>query len=544
MRILYQATAHSQKPMDVAGVEEPFVLLTRDKWNDWGFQTSFDLFLRRQGQYVYLGTTKIAVNDTSESATKIVGPDIAPATQEFHIDSLFVSLGTSLDFYRQLREHLPADLHNILEQLHDVPFLEYRQPHFPALILRKEKVFQESLLRDTGALAAYGDAKTIIFEEELHPKRFDFEVRTKLRGQEDPVVTAIRFEQSPAVPTKIFVLIGRNGLGKTQTLYTIQRGLLDATHEQEIGYTHPNVRDIVRPPFRTVIAVAYSPFERFPVISQANERNRIDYAYCGFRNEAGTIDVNAALGTIGSSLIAIIRHDIEQSRMRVGRTRPKFSSLARALSDALGLKGIKLVTDSGAYDVAVLMDVNPDALLARLDMGLSPEHVLFFDRTINELSAGQRMFVLTAFNVVANIQPDSLLLVDEPELYLHPNLECAFIRMLRALLDLFESYAVIATHSVFVARETPARNIAIFREADPDGVIATHSVIETFGGDLNSIADYIFDNVTQSRPFEEWLDSLVAHGMTLEELRRRHGAALNMESMLYLRQKLETRPNG
>ena len=63
------------------------------------------------------------------------------------------------------------------------------------------------------------------------------------------------------------------------------------------------------------------------------------------------------------------------------------------------------------------------------------------------LSSGQLIYSYMIPAIVSGMKDESLLILDEPELYLHPTLEMGLIKMLKSLLKDSSSYAIIATHS-------------------------------------------------------------------------------------------------
>ena len=98
-------------------------------------------------------------------------------------------------------------------------------------------------------------------------------------------------------------------------------------------------------------------------------------------------------------------------------------------------------------------ELDVDQLLAHL----KPEEGGWFflnDEPI-ELSSGQRLFAYIVINILGTMRRNSLILVDEPELFLHPTLEIQFVDMLKAILAKFNSKALLATHSVVTVRKCP-----------------------------------------------------------------------------------------
>ncbi|PNK76630.1 hypothetical protein CEQ35_022650 [Yersinia enterocolitica] len=118
-------------------------------------------------------------------------------------------------------------------------------------------------------------------------------------------------------------------------------------------------------------------------------------------------------------------------------------------------------------------------------------------------------------SIMAEIEDETLLVLDEPELYLHPSLEVGLIKMLKRILKETKSYAVIATHSAFIVREISKNNVSILREkVSSEGEISlTHNIttvskpnIETFGGSLETIMGESFDDYYLKKPFENDID--------------------------------------
>ena len=60
------------------------------------------------------------------------------------------------------------------------------------------------------------------------------------------------------------------------------------------------------------------------------------------------------------------------------------------------------------------------------------------DNEVVKLSSGQRLFFYIVINLVGEIKKDSLIVIDEPELFLHPNLEIVFISLLKKVLEACE----------------------------------------------------------------------------------------------------------
>ena len=78
---------------------------------------------------------------------------------------------------------------------------------------------------------------------------------------------------------------------------------------------------------------------------------------------------------------------------------------------------------------------------------------LSFELSIVEASSGEQQLLSSLFGLVAEMADDSLVLIDEPELSLHPSWQTQFLDLLTAVTQPFSGcHIVIATHSPLVAQ--------------------------------------------------------------------------------------------
>jgi AAA domain, putative AbiEii toxin, Type IV TA system len=565
--IIYVTT---RKPRGLDRMQGPMFVLAYDAWNDYSYQTMFSAYRIDKGGDRLIGSVRILYEgQTTEIATSELLGEAPPAPQGGHRftlgDRAFLSLGEKISYYSDLKEAFPerADWISILAQLNDTVYLEHTDPNNQNLKLRRERGFRTSLLRGDNETRAYGEARQTLYPEEFGENRFNFKLRFRLPYFTTQHEIDFRFNPDPARPTNTIVLIGPNGLGKTQALMHLAHGLIRGAGI--VAQDAPTDVELVPlPPFKGIVAVSFSPFESFPISqSPADSPNysgaKLDqsarYSYCGFRSYGAT-GPEVAWKRAWDSLIAILRHDEEKI---VGR--PKFPNLIRVLKDGLNYKSILvqlrtleelpasirdyITEDAGNHflDVSEAEEVGRVETIAAIENLSIPGRIAFLkkDEThVGYFSAGQAMFVYMVFSAIAGVQRDSLLIIDEPELFLHPNLEMAYLRMLRTLLRLFESFAIVATHSVFVVREVPARNVRVFAPSDLPEVSISLPSIETFGVDIAEIANLVFDNIAATKPHEEWLKGLVKKNETYEDIKTRLGSRLTDENLTFLRNYMRT----
>lgn len=159
--------------------------------------------------------------------------------------------------------------------------------------------------------------------------------------------------------------------------------------------------------------------------------------------------------------------------------------------------------------------------------------VFFKDNKVIDLSSGQQIFSHLISNILGSIREDTILLIDEPELYLHPNLEVELIGMLKELLDTYSSYAVIATHSSIVVREVARDYISVLKRIE-NTIHISKPPFETFGGDMEKINSYVFFDNDKIKPHEQWLKKLADQEANIEVAIEKYKSVLNEESLILM----------
>ena len=83
-------------------------------------------------------------------------------------------------------------------------------------------------------------------------------------------------------------------------------------------------------------------------------------------------------------------------------------------------------------------------------------------KIVQIVSSGQLHLLSLITYIYANIHFATLLIIDEPEVHLHPHTVVEFMRILASILMRFKSYAIIATHSPLIVREVISSNVQVF----------------------------------------------------------------------------------
>lgn len=152
-----------------------------------------------------------------------------------------------------------------------------------------------------------------------------------------------------------------------------------------------------------------------------------------------------------------------------------------------------------------------------IEYALPDEDIQFYKN--NEpftLSSGQLSFLVSMFSLISTIESNSLILIEEPENFLHPSLLTHFINSLTHILRDTNSIAIMATHSALVLREIPRAQITILNRRDNITRYQTPN-IETFGADTHQIMIDVFGDLYSNAIFREELSNIAKH-KTINEL--------------------------
>lgn len=155
------------------------------------------------------------------------------------------------------------------------------------------------------------------------------------------------------------------------------------------------------------------------------------------------------------------------------------------------------------------------------------------DDKILKLSSGQKVFSNFVINLLSMIEENSLVIIDEPENTLHPNLEIDFMKILKSILTKFKSFAIIATHSATITREVPKDFVHIIKINKENIPRVMSPTINTFGSNIGTITNYIFDDVfVDEKPYQEWLEKQKRKFDTFAEFEARFNGQLSYDFLM------------
>ena len=447
--------------------EFPCIALVTDNWNDYGFETSYELnYFSQPAKPVFAKSVKILQREEDKT--------VIPESFEY-LDERFCSLGQSIDYYKNIRE-LNTDIsHQILTGLRDVVYNKKIANEF-----KGETGFSKSLLRSSEAEKAFREAGKLFPRMDVYfqGSNFKFQFQCNVQGANAPHILDFDFSEDKTELYRITAIIGKNGTGKTQVLANF------ATAMSGLDLGTGAVFEPERPSFSRVIAISYSVFDEFK--RPPEEHKLFSYKYCGIKRlikkSVTQAEMNQAEEQAEERLLNLqeIREKLSQV-IREVRTANRSEQWIRILSQLLD-KEIQI------YDVWT---------------STGELNSIFY----NQLSSGQRILVLVMTEVIAYIEPESIILFDEPEIHLHPNALSALSRAFHLLLEEFDSYAIIATHSPILLQEIPSKYVRVFQRQGNYPIVSPLG-IESFGENLTIITDDVFETTEMRNNYREHFKKL------------------------------------
>lgn len=587
--------------------EYNYYILTPDKWNDYSYQTTFrvkiiknkeeleefELKLLFRGQNIEKSSFEI-INELLEDSNII---DIQSISNKFE----FISLGNHYEELKQIFEN--EELDYLFNELNDISYLKSTYKKQYLWDITEEDGFETSLLRNQYSKRVYYEGiDKVLNSIKIAPEECFFSFSFNL-GTRTYNYSFNFFDEM--LPSRINVLIGKNGVGKTKTLENLVDYLINPKNSSSKAVPHPN--------FLTNLCVfSYNPHDNF-YIYKKHDNISIEYKYLGFnryktlrdgidifdfKNDEINFDILKTLhnkyqdtilwlnsedekkrqGHI-EDLITEINRDLQIDKQIVQETiNLNFKIINQRISDSKNFdlisfnsfielckedeKKSKYVKRfhplSEAYvniiseyipriDNIGLKKLNEDIKLFTnfgdfLDINKSNfyQELFYFDENGEELnlSSGQKMYSNLLLNLYSMIKENSLIIIDEPENTLHPNFEIGFIKILNAILEKFNSFAIIATHSSIIAREIPTKFInMIVLDEDKDIVEIQKPVMKSFGASITDITNYIFDDVFyENKPYSKWLEKQVSEYKKqlkdFEEFKKDYQEILSYELLL------------
>jgi ABC-type cobalamin/Fe3+-siderophores transport system ATPase subunit len=402
----------------------------------------------------------------------------------------FLTSLCSRDAYRNLSGLARVRMKSMLLEANDSAAL-YAHKYSGKLHRQLQRLeIRELLLADDEAVYSYLSLH-LADEENRAKTRKIMAIDAELEVAQDVVLpVSFNFNGGSVLSTLTNVVIGANGVGKTRLL----KALVTAAHHNKLDvendFDDENVSSHI-----PVVVFTHEKQQWQPLAKQFNEcvslgSGKKEWSLLGkalqqlhLRDESGYL-VQMAMNLLAQFI------DLHQLFFKVSG-RGSF----RRFSELIHNPG--LFRDLDVSQQAVYRDA----------LG-----------SVHTLSSGQRVLICFIINIVRYCTPRTLVIIDEPENHLHPQFISLIMRALNAALQATESVAVVVTHSPFVVREIEREGVLVLEERNSQLVLLRPS-LQTLGGDVSLIADYVFGDLHIRKGYQLAIDEVLGPQRTEDERR-------------------------
>jgi len=467
------------------------ILVFNDGWNDYSIMSTFNLFYHGAANLTtHIGEVKIISNSSHLSIQEDLPPNFT------QLDTTFCSLGQEASYYQNLKLVLSSDYQSVLYALRDASLFPDNHDRF-----EKNKKFINSLIRYDSAEKLLRTARYLSYDYGLS-NLYSFRYSFKPKYAEEAIPINFEFSDQNFPGNRIYAIIGKNGTGKTQLITSLP---LDISRKVDSSF-------VPRPPlFSKVIAVSYSFFDKFDIPKKSSSFN---YVYCGLRKDEQEKIPEKGL---------VMRFYNSWKRIQ---TQGRLETWKRILSNFVTVEVIESFIIAG--------DTTNNEQEFKIDTAK-------FQQARKGFSSGQSIVFYIISEIIANIRLDSLLLYDEPETHLHPNAISELIYVIYELVNEFQSYCIIATHSPVIVRELFSKNVYVLERVGD--VPSIRSIgIESFGEDIGVLTDEVFGNKEVPKQYKRIIDNLVRLGNSFEqiiEVLETDNVPLSLNTRLYIKSSVK-----
>lgn len=490
-------------------------------------------------------------------------------SQAFH-ESAFMSLLDDDQSYRKLAQWCGSlEMRvNILTATNDINLARSLKVDGEELIEKivQDDVFKLGVMRSSSAYRAFAKGGRFILRN-INPwiedARFDINIDVNLKGFDQAHVAKFIFSGKPTIVSdRVQVFIGKNGTGKSQLLNQLIGSLAlsvdgsgaEVFDDKQNHIFFDDAADWKKFP-NSVLVFSTDYNDIFP--RNVRFDAALDYWYFSLASQVERVkNIDQGSLSLSRALLDLIRDEsqilgkrrfkifekiingilpLSQIHLPLKRNQ---NNVPHHLRDSSGLEWFSLEylpsSEQALLHIAAAVDISRDLALIDENGKLFPP------------SSGQRVFLRFVTLALSVISQGSMIVIDEPETHLHPNLISEFMKLLHELLTATSSIAVVATHSPYVVREVPTVCVhVVVREGNTPSIGSVH--LKTLGASVSSISDAVFGDAAATKFHRVVAERLSKEGKNISNgeservnwLLSNFGSELNSEMLSTIRFLME-----
>ena len=476
-----------------------------NNWDDYGFRTTFEAYCpQNDGSLEYLGTVNIARKKASKPSlgTYSTYQDLDLEKEIEYFSEEFISLGNE-NFYLNLHKHFNNhDCQSILQRMNDICY-KFDQELWDTLF--GYTVVNTSFFRGLSKEEASRKIVESLQPIAINGKRNGYDI-TYTYSFKDKELLKIDFisDSESIYPQNVHAIIGNNGSGKTTfikdvLLLAIRQELevesLFKINDERLKISFSSQDDLkVDSPgdyFSKTVLISFSPFDSLCLNKGIPLGINGNVEYLGlYKNGAEPLNFEALLEV--------------------------FSKTIDRRDNWIFFKEILLRQDYQG-------DISP--LVSKIEEAVQGSDVkTHLSEIFTKLSAGQKIILLSITTLIAEVEQYSLVLIDEPELFLHPPMISNYIRSINEILRRKNGLCILTTHSPIIIQEIPKDCVKIIHSNDGNFINMIKPEYQTLGENLSTLTNTIFGlNQYQSgfyKLIKEIIQNRDSYKYTIEDIQK------------------------
>ncbi|WP_148148897.1 AAA family ATPase [Streptococcus thermophilus] len=489
-----------------------YIFLEQNYWDDYGFETLFEVYIPdKDGKLKEIGSISIAPKDAHLGEGK--------KYRTFHDERLldefdklpdgFVSIGNE-DYYINLHKYFNREnCHHIFDALNDLTKSSVFSQDF------QSEVVSTSFFRGNNEREAKTKINNILRPLANDGKRRGYDITySYFRNGNEKATFRFIADLNEVFPQNVQAIIGNNGVGKTSFF----KDIISLTAKQSL-----NSNSCLNPNSKDEISLSFSSEDEIKVDSPKDYfSNLLFISFSPFDKlyfrDGRSLDINGNVDFLGLYMKG-------EEPISIENLKSEFISIVKNVWE--NKENSELLTDSL---INCIFQDNLDSSVFLSDIhnldGKNSEEKneiieQIFGDLFDESSSGHKIMLLSISKLVLT-QKYNLVLIDEPELFLHPPLVSNFIRSISEIMTKKNALCILSTHSPIIVQEIPKDCVKIIERSRENIFSIIEPKYETFGENLSTLTNEIFKLDQYTSGFYTLLKDIINnpkdHGMTYEDI--------------------------
>ncbi|WP_258045384.1 AAA family ATPase [Escherichia coli] len=502
------------------------IVPSRSDWNDFGYlsRVEISIFNKKECKDIislngYIGflNSEEERNGKAELIRRVKKKEESNLKDEGFND-YFVMLQDMNNYRRLVRFFGVNESKNILNFINDVVS---KKSDASAENLRKKAIssdiFNKSFIRESESYFTFKNAGTVlsgIQYEELGNLSQHIKISYSNKVNEEDVSYVFNFDHEHDLPKRISIIIGENGVGKSQTLREIALAAIKGKDNLVAVVDSNGVSIEERIQISRLIAFSPTNESKCSFPTDKRIKSLIWYKRLTLNRESKSkLNLNDLIVQLARSNDAIGYNQ-------------RWNIFVDALSVLNSNNDLVIKCGGENSPFVKLNELNSRGEESRLSLYseiiLSGEPLRLIENKCYPLSSGEISFIKFCVQVCLYIENGTLLLIDEPETHLHPSFINKFMALLDNLLEKTGSSAIIATHSVYLVREVFKEQVTILRRRDDGVIVSEKPRLSTFGANIGNISYFVFGESEPTQILNKVKNNIIAKNMSWDDVESKY----------------------